>query len=164
MTFFTLIIFLVLGTACGLQTENSVSHDRERYSDPEPQSSGGNDTSGLSEVRAIMKARCSACHASFPTLSEKDWIGAGYVIPRAAVDSLLFKRLRGSGAGGKENMPPESALTQNEILTFYNWIQKMAQSARESGQSHSSSTRGTPNSRSLAWESNATPTVATSSQ
>ncbi len=120
------ISLLLVLTSCQLQTQNSVSGDKDRF--------GGNGTDPLSndispefkEVLETLQKRCTSCHASYAHFSENEWQRNGYVTPGSARTSLLYMRLRGAGAGGKENMPQDGPLTPDQLAAFYNWIQRMA--------------------------------------
>ncbi len=122
--YFVLFLGLML-SGCDLQTENSVSHDKERFGEEENSPLTSESSSEFKQVVSILNARCASCHPTYPNYSEQQWITNGYVNPGSARTSLLYSRLRGAGAGGKENMPQDGPLAPSEVALFYNWIQRI---------------------------------------
>jgi uncharacterized membrane protein len=111
----------LLITACQLfQTENSFSGDDQRYSETSPGSAN------FESVRAVLRANCASCHATFLGYSEQDWINNAFVNPGSPSTSYLYARLRGSETGGDEDMPPSGALSAEELGLIESWISALA--------------------------------------
>lgn len=108
-----------LGARGCVQTENSFSDDPSLYS--------GVGTGGPEFVafKQIMFNRCSSCHADFVSNTEAEWISEGKVVAANPDGSPLFQRIRGSGTGGLENMPPDVTLPTSEIESIRTWINSL---------------------------------------
>jgi mono/diheme cytochrome c family protein len=114
-----LVAMLAL-SSCRFQSEDSFSQDRLRYTP-----SGDTSSASLAAVRTIFRAQCTSCHAAFASYSDEQWVATGYIVAGSPSTSTLYMRLRGSKAGGPENMPPTGGLTSNELTAVSRWIESV---------------------------------------
>jgi mono/diheme cytochrome c family protein len=101
---------------------------------PSPEaSSGGTDSaaSRFEAVQSLFSSKCYSCHGTgsssgdFQSLSEQDFIDAGFAVPGSPVDSSVYYRLKGGGGGasGTANMPKNSGtITSDELEAMAAWI------------------------------------------
>ena len=101
---------------------------------PSPEaSSGGADiaASKFEAVQSLLSSKCLSCHGSasangdFQSLSEQDFVDAGFVVPGSPTDSSLYYRLKGAsgGASGAANMPKNAlTITTDELDAMAAWI------------------------------------------
>lgn len=75
-------------------------------------------------VTAVLQARCVSCHSTFAANRVSDWMRGGYVVPGSAAGSLLYKRLRESGAVDvAADMPKNApALPASERELLRSWL------------------------------------------
>jgi mono/diheme cytochrome c family protein len=76
-------------------------------------------------AQTIFKKQCIQCHASFGTYSEAGWIASGYIVPGDAANSTIYNRIRGTGVGGPQNMPPGTTIATSDADAIKNWIMGM---------------------------------------
>jgi len=78
----------------------------------------------FSNARDVMQARCERCHSTFVTYSQKEWVTSGLVKQGSPETSRLLLKIRGSGYGGEENMPPSlgTSLEPEEIEVLRVWV------------------------------------------
>ena len=115
-------LLMIGASGCHLSTYNSFSEDASRYA-PEP-TIDPNDPASVrfGAVRAIIKSRCVSCHGDFPGYTQDQWIQYGYVVAGSPDTSLLYGKLRGSGAPGDQDMPPDGPLLSTDVQAFNDWI------------------------------------------
>jgi hypothetical protein len=114
-----LLLSVFIGPGCGssiVQVENSFSGDGSRYG------TEFDSSSAFGQARVVMSNRCAQCHAEFVSRTESQWVSLNLVVAGNATGSSLYGRLRGSGVGGVENMPPSGTLTTQELDAVRNWI------------------------------------------
>jgi hypothetical protein len=110
----------------GCQDQNSFTGDADRYA---PLSSSGDLTTcagRLSAARAIFQPNCASCHPSFVSYSYREWVDVNYLETGDAEASTVFYRLRGSGVGNNQNMPPSGQLEATEDEVIRQWINESA--------------------------------------
>lgn len=124
----TLALFaLILSSgliACDMQNINSFSQDAVRFSSNSNVLANANPA--YKAAYAVIKNRCSGCHGEYLGYSEDDWVSEGYVLPTSPKGSLMYGRIRGSGVGGKEDMPNDgSTISATELAAITTWIKGM---------------------------------------
>jgi len=129
--FFPFGVFLACHlVSCGsFQTLNSFYQDDIRYREITPITADTPpEEARFIGVQRIITGSCVRCHSSFGILTEAQWVSLGYVVEGSADTSLLFQRLRGSGAGeaSKQNMPPDASNTEDEITSIRDWIDNLS--------------------------------------
>ena len=102
----------ILSSSC--QVYNSSTSDVVKYS---------GDGTPFSNAQIVFATKCTPCHNFHVTL-ERDLILTGKVFKGDIYASPIITRLRGAGLGGKEDMPPNSQLTQDEIDIIQEWIEE----------------------------------------
>lgn len=107
-----------------------------------PQHTGGIGSSSNSSLmfesaQSVITKKCVACHNSstgrnFDFSSESQFIQSNLVLPGNPQNSKLIYRLKRANAKAStdpavliQNMPPNSALSEDEFQTIYSWIEKM---------------------------------------
>lgn len=122
---FKLFFILIAVSLVGCQAENSFSGDEERYSSTGGDASLDTCDGRLAAVRAIFQSSCASCHPTYVSYSYRDWIDVNFVESADHEASPIFYRLRGSGVGNNQNMPPTGQLTSAEISDIQEWITEM---------------------------------------
>jgi len=123
------ILLIVTLTGC-FNTDNSFSNDdglagagNELFAGSSP---------SFAPFRQILAQECASCHGAFLRFSQNDWIAQGLIIPGKPDESRLFRKLRGSGVGGDENMPPNASLNRDSIDLIAQWIRETAEAGASS--------------------------------
>ncbi|MFZ3231311.1 MAG: hypothetical protein WA160_13970 [Pseudobdellovibrio sp.] len=120
--FFILIIFALslCSQSCG-PVENSASLDRTLYGSTLDVSGS---TALFASVRTSL-SKCQACHGSWLSLKEADFITLGLVVAKSPDTSKIYYRNQTATSGpGPKNMPSggNPALSAAEIQNMINWI------------------------------------------
>lgn len=111
-------------SACEFQTLNSFSGDAERFT-VEVFDTSDPGAVRFAEARRVLRQSCVSCHAAFGAYNEVDWLGFGYVVAGSAAESHLYRKIRGAGVGGDENMPPGITLRAGDLGAIRSWIDQM---------------------------------------
>lgn len=69
----------------------------------------------------VFNEKCIHCH-SYLGQSDEELISQNLIVPNNPERSLIFRYLKGSNVGGKENMPPKADLTDKEVELVKKWI------------------------------------------
>ena len=112
------LIFLVL-VGCGKNPYNSSVSDALRYG------SSVSGTATFTAARLVMMSSCFACHGSWSSYTEADFLSKGLVVFRSLTDSTLFTRIRGNSSGLVGDMPQNSTLSSEDMITIRTWISNM---------------------------------------
>lgn len=75
--------------------------------------------------RDVFNEKCVHCH-SYLSQSDEELISQNLIVPSNPNKSLIFRYLKGSGVGGKENMPPKSSLSKTEVQLVKTWIENLS--------------------------------------
>ena len=105
---------------CEMQSINSYSNDDVLFGIDDSSISAGNPR--FAAARTVMSARCVSCHRAFQSYTEAQFVSIGYVVAGDAGASQLYSKLKGSGVGGEENMPPSGTLSTGELSDIRDWI------------------------------------------
>lgn len=111
------LLFWMIVSGCGVefQVNNSFSGDEDSFSRI--------DGSALFlKANSVFRRQCSECHSAYSAYTEDEWIAQGLIVVGSADDSVLFGRIRGSGTGGSEDMPPQTTLSTAELQAIQEWI------------------------------------------
>lgn len=116
------------------------------------------------KARAIFTERCSECHYGFPEMTEEEWVSEGYVVGKAPERSLVFRKIRGSGVGGPQDMPPSvsQSLTADEVSAIRAWIESLPEPAPQGAEGRMALALGVIKGRCAGCHDK--PVTATSSQ
>ena len=113
-----MVIGLVLSSC--LQTNNSVSKDRELYSKREG-------SALFLAVNGVLKESCQRCHANMMAWTQQEFLstrsasGNYYVKAGDPERSEFYLRLQGSG-GPKADMPQNGSLSAGDLKVVKDWI------------------------------------------
>ncbi|MCP4912749.1 MAG: hypothetical protein GY909_06490 [Oligoflexia bacterium] len=75
--------------------------------------------------RDVLNEKCLHCH-SYLGQSDEELISQNLIVPNKPEKSLVYRYLKGSNVGGKENMPPKASLSNKEVLLIKNWIKSIS--------------------------------------
>jgi hypothetical protein len=109
MRIFLGILMGILFTGC--QIHNDSSQDDTLYA--------GGDIE--SQARRVLATSCTPCH-SFYQDTTIQLIANDLIVEGDPESSELILRLRGSGLGGSEDMPPTGAISLKNIQILKDWI------------------------------------------
>lgn len=73
-------------------------------------------------AQAVFQSACVSCHADFGHMSEDEWRATGRVVAGNAIESPVFRFLKGSAVGGPETMPREGELSAEQRERIRAWI------------------------------------------
>ncbi|MBL7716369.1 MAG: hypothetical protein JNL01_12960 [Bdellovibrionales bacterium] len=119
------LLCLIL-SGCGnfFQTLNSSAEDEAKYGSGDAIVASAADPAKFRAAREILIGRCVRCHSEVGTNTEAEF-KASSTLSVAAGDpasSTLYRRIKGAGVGGNENMPPAEVLTSSELQQIRDWI------------------------------------------
>jgi hypothetical protein len=79
-------------------------------------------TQDFGPAQAVLTSNCIGCHGNF-TMSERQFIERGLIVPGDPAKSKLFGMLKGSGVGGREIMPLDRPpLSSEDLSIIREWI------------------------------------------
>jgi uncharacterized membrane protein len=117
MCVFLLTISLWLLQGCGKVTTSS-SSDALIYG------AGIDGGPNFLAARVVMSQKCFQCH-DWVTYSESDYASQALVTRNSAVNSRLYKKIKGNDSGITGNMPPSGLLTDSDLIKIKVWIDSM---------------------------------------
>lgn len=99
-----------------LQTENSSTGD-DAFVDLD-----GASTEFIA-ANEIIQSNCAACHPSFRSYTEEDFINEDYIVPGDRDGSLLYNRMDIPSNSGI--MPPSGKLVAEDLQLIEDWINSL---------------------------------------
>jgi hypothetical protein len=107
----------LLSLGCG-KVSTSSSSDALIYG------SGVTGSANFLAARVVMSQKCFQCH-DWVSYSEADYASQALVTRNAAVNSRLYKKIKGNDSGVTGNMPPSGLLTDSDLIKIKVWIDTM---------------------------------------
>lgn len=114
-------------SGCGnfFQTLNSSAEDEAKYGSGDAIVASAADPVKFRAAREVLINRCVSCHSEVGTSTEAEFKNSSTGLSVAAGDpsgSLLYRRMKGAGVGGNEDMPVGGILTAAELQAVRDWI------------------------------------------
>ena len=109
-------LILIMMVGCGRNPYNSSTSDALKY--------GSNITgsSNFLAARAVMLTSCFACHGSWSSWNEAQFISNGRIVAASLDNSILYTRIRGNSTSFVGDMPVSGNISSEDIVAIKTWI------------------------------------------
>ena len=109
-------LILIMMVGCGRNPYNSSTSDALKY---------GSNVTGSSNflvARTVMLTSCFACHGSWSSWNEAQFISNGRIVAASLDNSILYTRIRGNSTSFVGDMPVSGSISSEDIVAIKTWI------------------------------------------